>query len=148
MKKLASILLAVICLFAIPMQALAYDLSALGDLFGALEDMGDTQEPAEDSEEVPEFSGPLVEVDIGGETVEVHEDFKEYMDEYESYFDSYIEIMTDDDANELEILGLMTDYLEMLESFEALDNAELSEGDTAYYLAVSARIYAKLATIE
>ena len=39
-------------------------------------------------------------------------------------------------------------YFEMLDAMEALEDAELSDGDAAYYLLVSGRISAKLALVE
>lgn len=75
-------------------------------------------------------------------------EFKELMDNYEAFIDEYIAFMENYDENNLE---LMYDYLNYLEKFSStmnklseIDENELSEADTLYYLEVTARIYAKL----
>ena len=152
MKKLISIALVFVCLLAISAQSFAFDFSSLGDFVDALDNLTEEDNSSSDSEktseDIAEFEGPLVEVDIGGETIEVHEDFKQYMDDFEAFFDEYVEIMSEDDPDEFALLEMMTEYLEMIESMDALSDAELSEGDLAYYLAITTRIYAKLATVE
>ena len=75
-------------------------------------------------------------------------EFKELMDSYEAFFDEYIVFMENYDENNFD---LMYDYLNYLEEFantmdklSEIDENELSEADTLYYLEVTARIYAKL----
>ena len=148
MKKVIAITLVLVCLLAAPLYAAqAEGLGALGDLFGSLGDLFEGEPAGEESEEA---EAPLVEVVVdeeSGETIEVHEDFKAYMDAYEDFFDEYAEIMREDDPDALALLSFTGRYLEMLESMEALEDAELSDGDAAYYLLVSGRISAKLALV-
>ena len=155
MKKVIAITLVLVCLLAAPLcAAQAEGLGALGDLLGSLGDLFE-DEPAEEADEsaaAPEtFDGPLVEVVVdeeSGETIEVHEDFKEYMDAYEDFFDEYADVMSEDNPDTLALLDVTARYFEMLDAMKALEDAELSDGDAAYYLLVSGRISAKLALVE
>ena len=154
MKKVIAITLVLVCLLAAPLYAAqAEELGALGDLFGSLGDLfeDEAEEESEDAEAPEAFDGPLVEVVVdeeSGETIEVHEDFKEYMDAYEDFFDEYADVMSEDDPDTLARLDVTARYFEMLDAMEALEDAELSDGDAAYYLLVSGRISAKLALVE
>ena len=155
MKKVIAITLVLVCLLAAPLYAAqAEELGALGDLFGSLGDLFEGEPAGEESEEAeaPEaFDGPLVEVVVdeeSGEPIEVHEDFKEYMDAYEDLVDEYADVMSEDDPDTLALLDVTARYFEMLDAMEALEDAELSDGDAAYYLLVSGRISAKLALVE
>lgn len=154
MKKVIAVTLVLVCLLAAPLYAAqAEGLGALGDLFGSLGDLfeDEAEEESEDAEAPETFDGPLVEVVVdeeSGETIEVHEDFKEYMDAYEDFFDEYADVMSEDDPDTLALLDVTARYFEMLDAMEALEDAELSDGDAAYYLLVSGRISAKLALVE
>ncbi len=155
MQKAVAMALMLVCLLSAPLYAAhAEEFAALGELFGSLGDLieGETHEEAEETAEAPKaFDGALIEVSVDaqrGETIEVHEGFKEYMDSYEEFFDGYVDIMSEDDPDALTLLSFTQQYLEMLDAMESLENAELSDGDAAYYLLVSGRISAKLALVE
>lgn len=83
-----------------------------------------------------------------GTTIQVHENFLEVMDEYEAFFDEYVEVMSQDEPDTMALLDFLTQYTEVMDSLTALEDAELDEGDLAYYTIVLARISAKLATVE
>ena len=77
-------------------------------------------------------------------------DFKAALDSYERFFDEYISIMNQmkNNPTDLSLLSRYTDYLgkyaDMMEEFEALEKADLSKEELAYYLEVSNRITQKL----
>lgn len=77
-------------------------------------------------------------------------EFKEAMDSYEAFFDVYCEFMktmSDDPTNFdflLEYADMMTQYADTMEKLDAIDEAELSPADNAYYIEVMARIDVKL----
>ena len=116
---------------------------------------------ASNSSELIESSEPTINETIKDNEVEIKQEdsydvveslvtpeFKELMDNYEAFFDEYIAFMDNYDENNLD---LMYDYLNYLEKFantmdklSEIDENELSEADTLYYLEVTTRIYAKL----
>lgn len=79
--------------------------------------------------------------------------FKEAMDEYESFMDGYVDFMAkyldSDDvlAMAVDYAKWMADYADMAEKFEAVDDGSLNDAELAYYLEVSSRVNAKLATV-
>lgn len=79
--------------------------------------------------------------------------FQEAMDSYEAFFDDYIAFMANYDEKSdvhalAEYTSLLMQYADTMEKLEAIDEDSLSEEDLAYYLEVTTRIYAKLATVE
>ena len=110
------------------------------------------EEPAEEQTEVtettvaPESTEPMVDVQVGGKTISISQSFKDAMDEYEAFFDEYVEALQSGNAIKLSTLALK--YAETMAAFEALDDADLSEAEEAYYITVQARINAKLLTVE
>lgn len=152
MKKLITMLLALVCLAGV-LTASAEGLSSIGGLMDAFSGLlGGESEETEEAEIAPEtFDGELVDVVIDeedGTTIQVHEDFLEVMDEYEAFFDEYVDLMSQDEPDTMALLDFLTQYTEVMDSLTALEDAELDEGDLAYYTVVLARISAKLATVE
>lgn len=158
MKKLIAMLLALVCLAGV-LTASAEGLSsirglmdAFSGLLGGESEETETADEAEETETAPEtFDGELVDVVIDeedGTTIQVHEDFLEVMDDYEAFFDEYVELMGQDEPDTMALLGFLTQYTEVMDSLTALEDAELDEGDLAYYTIVLARISANLATVE
>lgn len=158
MKKLIAMLLALVCLAGV-FTASAEGFSSIGGLMDAFSGLlgGESEETeaadeAEEAETAPEtFDGELVDVVIDeeyGTTIQVHEDFLEVMDEYEAFFDEYVDLMSQDEPDTMALLDFLTQYTEVMDSLTALEDAELDEGDLAYYTIVLARISAKLATVE
>lgn len=158
MKKLIAMLLALVCLAGV-LTASAEGLSCIGGLMDAFSGLlgveseeTETADEAEEAEAAPEtFDGELVDVVIDeedGTTVQVHEDFLDVMDEYEAFFDEYVDLMSQDEPDTMALLDFLTQYTEVMNSLTALEDAELDEGDLAYYTIVMARISAKLATVE
>ncbi len=76
--------------------------------------------------------------------------FKEAMDSYEAFFNDYIDFFKrySEADNPLlmvsDYVKFMSQYTEMIEKMEAMDDDELSVADAAYYLEVTARIYKRL----
>lgn len=152
MKKLIAMLLALVCLTGV-LTASAEGLSNIGGLMDAFSGLlGGESEETEEAETAPEtFDGELVDVVIDeedGTTIQVHEDFLEVMDGYEAFFDEYVDLMSQDEPDTMALLDFLTQYTEVMNSLTALEDAELDEGDLAYYTIVLARISAKLATVE
>ena len=93
--------------------------------------------------ETSEFSGTMITVDIAGKSVQIHQSFKDLMDSYEAFFSNYIDAMSSGDY--IQMLNALTNYAEMIEALEDLDDADLTEGEAAYYIEVYTRIMQKLA---
>ena len=80
-------------------------------------------------------------------------EFKEAMDSYEAFFDEYVDFMKryQEDPSNTEMLmqlsEMMTREADMLQKFDAWQNEGMSTAESAYYLEVQARIYAKLAEV-
>ena len=76
------------------------------------------------------------------------------MDSYEEFFDEYVEFMNNYDENSsdpamlMEMSELMTKEADMLQKMESMDQSEMTTAEAAYYLEVTARIEAKLATVQ
>lgn len=152
MKKIVSTVL-LFSLLLFPSHVFASDLSGLDGLWGMVEDiLSEEDESAgtsdNKSEEVLEFAGPLVEAEVDGQTITVHEDFLNLMNEYETFFDEYVDLMNEDEPDPLKLIDFLDQYVSIMENFEHLEDAELSDGDMAYYILVSARINAKLLTVK
>ena len=76
--------------------------------------------------------------------------FKEAMDSYEKFFDEYIAFMKKykESENPLDMMSeysdYMTQYAETMQKMSELEDEELSDADTAYYIEVTTRINKKL----
>ena len=158
MKKLITMLLALVCLTGV-FTASAEGLSSIGGLMDAFSGLlgGESEETgtadeAEEAETAPEtFDGELADVVIDeevGPTIPMHEDLLDVMDGYEAFFDEYVDLMSQDEPDTMALLDFLTQYTEVMDSLTALEDAELDEGDLAYYTIVLARISAKLTTVE
>ena len=103
-------------------------------------------ESGEDSGSSASGSADRPETDISPE-------FKETMDSYEEFFDEYVEFMKKYDANAsdpellMEAADMLSKEAEMYEKLESMDESEMTTAEAAYYLEVTARIEAKLATV-
>ena len=84
---------------------------------------------------------------------DISPEFKETMDSYEAFFDEYVEFMNTYDANttDPELLmkysELLSKEADMLQKMEAMDESNMTTAEAAYYAEVTARIEAKLATV-
>jgi FtsZ-interacting cell division protein ZipA len=84
----------------------------------------------------------------------IRDDFKQAMDSYEAFFDEYVETMRlyKEDPTNTEVLSQYSDILmreaKMLKEFDEWESEDMTTAETAYYLEVQSRIYAKLATVE
>ena len=160
MKKLTLTLVLILTLILTLMPIThALDLGDLGDMFGVEipdevedlfeEDEDDKDDEEDDDDDVPmTFTGKLIDVTLDGTTFTVHEDFKALMDEYEAFYDEYIEIMSDDDPDTMQMLEFLGRLDQISEELDALEDADLDNGDALYYSAVMLRISAKLSEIE
>lgn len=87
--------------------------------------------------------------DTGG----VSPDFKATMDSYEAFFSEYADFMVAYQANASspELLAqyadMMARYADMTQSMDSIDENNLSAADYAYYIEVTGRITAKLASV-
>ena len=103
----------------------------------------ETQTASEETDEAPAAAAP------GGVTPE----FKEAMDSYEAFFDEYVEFMKSYDSAAgdmtamLKYLDMLSQYSEMADKLDELEDSEMSDADAAYYIEVTARIYQKLASV-
>lgn len=153
MKKLIAMLLALVCLAGV-LTASAEGLSSIGGLMDAFSGLlgveseeTETADEAEETETAPETFDVVIDEE-DGTTIQVREDFLEVMDGYEAFFDEYVDLMSQDEPDTMALLDFLTQYTEVMNSLTALEDAELDEGDLAYYTIVLARISAKLATVE
>ena len=78
-------------------------------------------------------------------------DFVAPMDSYEAFFDEYVDFMKNYDEDDVTDLGafgkyasLMTQYADIMEKLDAIDEEELTAEEDAYYIEVMARINKKL----
>ena len=108
---------------------------------------------AEEQEE-PAASEPEPEPDAASDSAGgIDPAFKEAMDEYESFMDGYVDFMAkyldSDDVLSMAVdyAKWVADYADMAEKFEAVDDGSLNDAELAYYLEVSSRVNAKLATV-
>ena len=81
----------------------------------------------------------------------VSSDLKKTLDSYEAFIDSYISFLKSYDSSNLTMMtkyiSMMAKYEDFLEKLEAIDENSLSAADAAYYLEVTARVQAKLASV-
>lgn len=84
----------------------------------------------------------------------IRPEFKEAMDSYEAFFDEYVEVVKayQGDPTNTELMMRMSELMaqesDMLAKFDAWQNDEsMTTAETAYYLEVQSRIYAKLAEV-
>ena len=106
-------------------------------------------EPEAEAEEAAESSGSgdRPETDISPE-------FKETMDSYEEFFDEYVDFLNNFDENTsdpqmlMEYASLVSKEADMFQKMEDMDENEMTTAELAYYLEVTARIEAKLATVQ
>lgn len=111
-------------------------------------------EPEQKTEAKPEPEPePEPEASAVDETF-IRPEFKEAMDSYEAFFDEYVEFMKayKEDPTNADMLMQLSDMMareaDMLSKFEAWENDEgMTTAESAYYLEVSSRIYAKLAEV-
>lgn len=113
-----------------------------------------------DKEEEAE-SGETKETEKSAETEEsvattdnssdgVSAEFKEAMDSYEKFFDDYVDIMQkmSDNPSDLTILAEYTEfmgkYTDTMTKFEAIEDSDMNDAETAYYVEVQTRINQKL----
>ncbi|MBQ9006302.1 MAG: hypothetical protein IJ092_08000 [Atopobiaceae bacterium] len=106
------------------------------------------KEPEPEPEPVNEEEAPAVDATL------IRPEFKEAMDSYEAFFDEYVEVMKayQDDPTNAELMMRMSDMMvqeaDMLKKFDAWESDEsMTTAETAYYLEVQSRIYAKLAEV-
>ena len=135
MKKYLSLILVIICLIACTIPARADLFGGLGGLLGDV--FGTEEKPAE-------FTGKTVKVKLPGKTVEVHSDFKELMDDYEKFIDSYVQLLNEKNPDPLKYASMTAQYADTMQELDRLDDGELSDGDTEYYLYVVLCIEEKL----
>ena len=119
-------------------------MNSMANLAQALNEPEETPEP----KETEKLSGSTVDVKVEGKTLKVHEEFKEMLDEYEEFFDTYIEVMSDKNANLIQYMSVLTQYAEMMEALESIDEETLSDDDAKYYVVVLNRINTKLIVVD
>lgn len=78
-------------------------------------------------------------------------DFKKAMDSYEEFFDEYCDFMKKYSSSDGSDLTLLVDYAtytskyaKMMKDFEAWEDEEMNDAETAYYIKVQNRINKKL----
>lgn len=105
-------------------------------------------EPEAEPEPTPEAESSAVD------ETSIRPEFKEAMDSYEAFFDEYVEVMKayQEEPTNTELMMRMSDLMaqeaDMLAKFDAWESDEsMSTAETAYYLEVQSRIYAKLAEV-
>lgn len=87
-------------------------------------------------------SGEVEEVIISGKKIKVHSEFKYAMDVYYEFFRVYYECMNSRNLAALtRMMELTKDVDEIRSVLEKIEDMELSEGDTAYYLEVYSEIF-------
>jgi hypothetical protein len=107
----------------------------------------------QESEESPTVSSSDANSNAGSLSAAVTPEFKEAMDSYEAFFDKYIRFMkqyeksNNDVGMMIDYASFLTQYADMIQKLEAIDDNELSMEDSAYYLKITTRIYKKLAEI-
>lgn len=111
-----------------------------------------TQESEEVSEEIvveEETIEETQEEEVIEESTEVTPEFKEEMDSYEQFFDEYIEFMESVKSDpalmtSAKYINLLSEYYNMMQKLEGLEDRELSDADYLYYAEVNLRIQEKL----
>ena len=81
----------------------------------------------------------------------IRPEVKEAIDSYEAFYDEYIAFMKKyQSADSAELLGMMTDYLKMIERLSEMSDKmdaleeDMNDAELAYYLEVTARIMQKM----
>ena len=104
----------------------------------------ENQTEGETTSEVSEIS--IIPEDL------IRPDFKEMMDSYEEFFDEYIAFMEKySNADSSDSMSMMNDYFdymtkysEVMEKLGAVDQSELSDAETLYYIEFTTRISQKM----
>lgn len=155
MKRMILVLLAACMLLAAASTGLADStkdvLNGMSNLFNSMSNLTQALSQTEETpkpEGTEKLSGPTVDVKVEGKTLKVHEEFKEMLDEYEEFFDTYIEVMSDKNANLIQYMSVLTQYAEMMEALESIDEETLSDDDAKYYVVVLNRISTKLIVVD
>lgn len=106
-----------------------------------------TEQPDEESTEEPDDS----EESDAEELVDgMRPAFKETLDSYEAFFDEYCEFMKKymADPSDLSLLqdysSFMQQYEETMSKMDALDDGQMNDAETQYYIEVTTRISQKL----
>lgn len=77
-------------------------------------------------------------------------EFKKALDSYEDFFDEYCDFMKkfNESPDDLSLIGEYTEYLtqyyETMDKMDKLDNGEMNDAETKYYIEVTTRINQKL----
>lgn len=105
-----------------------------------------TEEVTTEPTTVPEDTKPSIELVDG-----LRPDFKKAMDSYEEFFDEYCGFMKKYSSSDGSDLTLLVDYAtytgkyaKMMKDFEAWEDEEMNDAETAYYIKVQNRINKKL----
>ena len=91
-----------------------------------------------------------VTIDLDRDIIIMRPEFKEALDSYEEFFDEYCEFMKEyaENPTDLKLLAdyatFMTQYTETMTKMEALDDGEMNDAETLYYIEVTTRISQKL----
>lgn len=120
--------------------------TAKSDQTSSVDTSAETEQEDSDSvqeDEASQFSGPMVTVNIAGKDVEIHKSFKDLMDSYEAFYDGYFNALSKNDY--LQLLPLMEQLPQIEQELNDLEEAELTENETAYYIEVHARLLQKMA---
>lgn len=106
----------------------------------------ETSSEAKQEEESTEKPGDSAELVDG-----MRPEFKKAVDSYEEFMNEYCEFMekyAESDGTDAGLLADYADYMskyaDMAENFEAWDDGEMNEAETAYYLDIQTRINEKL----
>ena len=106
---------------------------------------------AQDSMESPAVEANVITESKGPVSSAASSDFVALMDSYEAFFDEYVDFMKNYDEDNMTDLGaygkyasLMTQYADVMEKLDAIDEEELTAEEDAYYIEVMARINKKL----
>ncbi len=106
-------------------------------------DLGDGVRPSEDEADPPDENN---EGESGDLVDGMRPEFKEALDSYEDFFEEYCDFMKKYAENPTD-LGLLVDYAEYMSQYaetmsklEALDDSEMNDAETKYYIEVSGRI--------
>lgn len=105
----------------------------------------------EEAENIIEGNEDVDEFENNAELIaDMRPEFKEALDSYEEFFDDYCEFMKKYADNPTD-LGLLTDYTKFMKQYtetmsklEALDDGEMNNTETKYYVEVTGRITQKL----
>lgn len=105
----------------------------------------ESKEPSENSSEAETPAENLVDG--------MRPEFKEAIDSYEAFFDEYCEFMKkyNESPDDLTLLAQYAEYIaqytDTMSKMEALDDGEMNDAETKYYIEVTSRINQKLLEI-